>query len=367
MCSNLEGIEKVKIILFHQDLFFQGGEYVVAKLANGLARRGHEVHVVVSKVHDDIAAAHPEAKPFALDAEVDFHVLPFRRAVFNVLPLAVLLRKLKADVVLPNTGHYLQCAALAQAVGCDASPLVYVEHNSVAHSANRLTRWCLRRCTRVVAVSEGVRAGLLDVGVPSQKLVRIYNPILDDKIEEGEIHPWLGDKRGFVFVAAGALTSGKGFMNLIAAFARVHAEYPTARLLIFGRGPQFDELQRQISSLHLNDVVQLAGFSTCLRKNLSAADGFVMSSQQETFSIVLVEALAAGLPIVSTDCPVGPREVLDNGRLGALVPVDDVEAMARAMVEVAQGRRFDRPDITPYKTETALDAYEKLLNEVVSE
>lgn len=355
-----------KIVLIHQDLFFQGGECVVAKLANGFAARGHEVHVVVSKVHDDIAAAHPEAKPFALDGSVAFHVLPFRRAAFNVLPLAFLLRKLKADVVLPNAGHYLQCAALAQTIARDAAPLVYIEHNSVAHSANRLMRWCLRRCTRVVAVSEGVRAGLLDVGVPPQKLVRIYNPILDDKIEDGEVHPWLRDKRGFIFIAAGALTSGKGFVNLIAAFARVHVECPTVRLLIFGQGPQSDELQQQIASLQLNEVVHLAGFSTCLRKNLSAADGFVMSSQQETFSIVLVEALAAGLPIVSTDCPVGPREVLDNGRLGALVPVDDAEAMAKAMVEVAQGRRFDRPDITPYKTETALDAYEKLLREVVT-
>lgn len=355
----------LKIVLIHQDLYFQGGEYVVAKLANGLSRRGHEVHVVVSKVHADIAAAHPEAKPFALDAEVGFHVLPFRRAAFNVLSLARLMRRLKADVILPNVGTYLRSAVLAKIIGRVAAPMVYVEHGSVAHSANKLTRWCLQRCMRVVAVSEGVRVGLLDVGVHPQKLVRIYNPILDDKIDEGEIHPWLRDKRAFVFVAAGALTPGKGFANLIASFARVHAECPTVRLLIFGRGSQFDELQQQIASLQLNDVVQLAGFSTCLRKNLSVADGFVMSSQQETFSIVLVEALAAGLPIVSTDCPVGPREVLDNGRLGALVPVDDAEAMAKAMVEVAQGRRFDRPDIAPYETDTALDAYEKLLNEVV--
>lgn len=358
----------LKIVLIHQDLFFQGGEYVVAKLANGFAARGHEVHVIVSKVHDDIAAAHPEAKPFALDESIALHVLPFRRAMYNVLPLAVLLRKLKADVVLPNTGHYNLCVAYAKRLLAIKAPTVYVEHNLIHPTTSKRYRWALQSADRIIAVSKGVRQAVIDSGVAANKVSVVYNPVLDDEFDTKREclakHPWLKRPHPFTFAAAGALCHRKGFDWLIEAFSFVHAEMPEVRLVIFGKGEEESVLKEKIANLGLQETVSLAGFTDNLLAELSAADGFVLSSRHETFGIVLVEAFGCGIPVIAGDCLCGPREVLDNGRLGALVPVDDAEAMAKAMAEVAQGRRFDRPDITPYKTEASLDAYEKVLREI---
>lgn len=357
----------MRIALIHQDLFFQGGEYVVAKLANGLAARGHEVHVIVSKVHTDIARQNPEAKPFRLASDVRFHVLPFRRALLNIVPLAALLWKINPDVMMPNVGHYLQCSILAKIIGWIRKPVVYVEHNFTGRTMSCFNRFCLNRCRKIVAVSEGVKFGLVAAGAQSDKVVRIYNPILSGKIDAGEIHPWLAGEHPFTFVSAGALTGGKGFLNLIQAFSLVHEKMNTVRLLIFGRGPQYSELARRISECHLEEVVTLAGFTDCLRKNMAHADGFAFASKKETFSIVLVEALAAGLPVVSTDCPVGPREVLCDGALGQLVPVDDVDALAVAMLKVIRGewkaaKAFD-PSL--YENDAVIARYEKLLMEIV--
>lgn len=357
----------MRIALIHQDLFFQGGEYVVAKLANGLAARGHEVHVIVSKVHLDIARKNPGAKPFALAQDVKFHVLPFRRALLNIVPLAMMLWKMRPDVIMPNVGHYLQCSILAKIIGLIRKPVVYVEHNFTGRTTSWFNRFSLNRCRKIVAVSEGVKSGLVAAGVQSDKVVRIYNPILSDKIEDGGIHPWLVGEHPFTFVSAGALTPGKGFATLIQAFRLVHEKVDNARLLIFGRGAQHNELVQLIDGCNLNGVVELAGFSECLRKNMASADAFAFASQKETFSIVLVEALAAGLPIVSCDCPVGPREVLQDGALGQLVPVDDAGALAEAMLRVLRGEWKPTAKFDPslYENEAVINRYEQLLKEVV--
>ena len=359
----------MRIVLIHQDLFFQGGQYVVAKLANGLARRGHEVHVVVSKVHADIAAAHPEAKPFALDESVAFHVLPFRRAMYNVLPLAVLLRKLNADVVLPNAGHYNQCAVLAKVVSTLSVPLVYVEHNFTGGQLSRLSRFCLKRDAKIVCVSDGVARSVRGATkLPSSRVSRIYNPILDDEFErrraEEPSSNRLGKGHPFTVVAAGALCSRKGFSCLIEAFRIFHEKVQDSQLLIFGRGEEAAALQRQINDSGLEDAAHLEGFTDNLPANLAHADVFVLSSREETFGVVLVEALACGLKVVSTDAPFGPREILQGGRFGQLVPVDAPQAMADALkqrIEKLKEQGGDALQRRVYNIDSEIDRIENNL------
>ena len=361
----------MRIALIHQDLFFQGGEYVVAKLANGLAARGHEVHVIVSKVHTDIARQNPEAKPFRLASDVRFHVLPFRRALLNIVPLALMLRQRRYDVILPNTGHYNLCVAYAKRLLGIKAPTVYIEHNLIQPTTNKRNRMALRAARHIVAVSKGVRQAVVDSGVTEDKVSVVYNPVFDadfaKKKAQAAQHPWLRSRHPFTFIAAGALGARKGFDWLLKAFAHVHAKEPLARLIIFGRGEEENALSNQIQDSGLQEVVSLPGFTDGLLAEMMSADCFVLSSRRETFGIVLAEALGCNLDVVSADCPYGPREVLCDGALGQLVPVDDVNALAVAMLKVIRGewkaaKAFD-PSL--YENDAVIARYEKLLVEVV--
>lgn len=139
-----------------------------------------------------------------------------------------------------------------------------------------------------------------------------------------------------VLVAAGRLTPQKGFDLLIEAFVTVGARHPDWRLRIFGSGAQHDELAARISKLGLTDQVQLPGPTRQLDKELEAASGYVLSSRFEGLPMVLLEASAAGVPAVAFDCPTGPREIVDHGRTGLLVPPEDVAALADGMLRLIE-------------------------------
>jgi len=306
------------------------------------------------------------------------HVLPFRRAVKNIFALGLLLRKIHPDVVVTCVGHYNQCAVLAKMLFCLNVPIVYIEHNmsqtdSVRNLRVRFNQWCINKVAKIVAVSDGVRKCIVEeFTVPFKKVVRIYNPILDlsdGEKSSAEIHPWLQKKpRPFSIVAVGALTNAcKGFDLLIEAFYIFHVKHINSQLIIFGEGRDRLVLQRQIDNLGLNDSVVLAGFTHYVSENMRFADCMAHASRHETFGMVLVEALAVGLPVVAADCPVGPREILKDGALGQLVPVGDTKAMADAILRVYDKSFVPKAqfDSTQYTYWHAIDSYEKLLLNVV--
>ena len=220
----------------------------------------------------------------------------------------------------------------------------------------------------IVTVSGGVADDLAGLsGLPRARMTVIYNPVVDAdfaaRAAESAPHPWLADGGAPVLLAVGRLHWQKDYPTLLRAFAALRQKH-SARLLILGEGPQRTELQSLARDLGVEEDLAMPGFCPNPPAAMALAAVFVLTSRAEGFGNVLVEALACGCPVVSTDCPSGPREILDGGRYGRLAPVGDANALARALAETLDAppdRESLRARGHEFSVARAADAYLDLL------
>lgn len=262
--------------------------------------------------------------------------------------LAQYLRDRRPPVLLAAKDRAGRTAVLARAMARTATPIVLrLGTNLSTAMAERgaFQRW-LRylpiralypRIERIVAVSEGVAEDTARIArLPRRSITVIRNPVITPELTaqaaEPCPHPWLRDERVPVILGAGRLQRQKDFPTLIRAFARLRSQR-NCRLLILGEGRGRAGLEGLIQGLGLTGEAALAGYQANPYPFLARASLFVLSSAWEGSPNVLTEAMALGIPVVSTDCPSGPSEILGGGRFGPLVPVGDAEALGTAMAE----------------------------------
>jgi glycosyltransferase involved in cell wall biosynthesis len=152
----------------------------------------------------------------------------------------------------------------------------------------------------------------------------------------------VSDQTARVVIAAGRLANQKGFELLISAFERIAPSHPEWELRIFGDGPHQDALERQIAGAGLTGRVKLMGRTSRMASELAKASIFALSSRFEGLPMVLIEAMSAALPVVSFDCPRGPRDVIEDGHNGFLVPAEDVTAMAAGLSRLMEDEQLRR-------------------------
>ena len=225
-----------------------------------------------------------------------------------------------------------------------------------------------RACDLIFGCSEGVSRDterILDL--PPSSVPTLFEPVFEqpDKPVGSPGHPWLaegvpGQRDRPVIVSAGKLIARKDPAALLRAFAQLHRQQP-ARLVIFGQGPLRDSLLALARSLRVERNVDLPGEYPDLIREFSGADLFAFASRGEGLGKVKVEALAAGLPVVSTDCPSGPREILQDGRFGTLVQVGDVQALAGAMAAELGGGRSAAEQRTRARAFSSIEFTQHLL------
>jgi glycosyltransferase involved in cell wall biosynthesis len=229
-------------------------------------------------------------------------------------------------------------------------------------------RWLYPRADGIVAVSEGVADDLARVArIPRSRITVIHNPIVTDELLAGARvppeHPWFAEPEPPVLVAAGRLTQQKDYPTLLRAFRGAREARPL-RLVVLGEGEERVHLEALAGELGVAADVDFLGFVANPYSLMAAASLFVMSSAWEGFGNVLVEALACGTPVVSTDWPSGPAEILEGGRHGRLVPVGDAEALGSAML--AALAEPPAPDLlkaraADFGTREAIERYREVL------
>ena len=294
-------------------------------------------------------------------------------ALGRALRLALYIERERPDVVFANLTAAEYAAFFAARLVSSPPPIVPVLRN-VAEPGTKHTRrrrLLFPAAAHLVAVSRGVAENFAAVvGVPENRITVIYNPAaLPTAIRRAEAapdHPWFRDSGPPVVLGVGRLVPQRDFRTLIEAFRCVLAERP-CRLLILGEGPMRAELEGRVQALGLDDRVSLPGWAENPYAFMARAGLFVLSSRHEGFPGALVEALACGCPAVSTDCPAGPSEILEDPDL--LAPVGDPEALARVILR-ALARPADkaafRTSAARFSMERAVDGYEALISDVLN-
>lgn len=329
-----------RITLFLPSLRGGGAERVMVTLAQGFTERGLKVDLVLAKAEGPYISEVP--------AGVRVVDLGASRVLLALPGLMRYLRREKPTAMLSTLSHANIVAVWAKRL--TGVPTRVVVREAITASLSSANAWSLRErlmpfLTRrfytwadaVVAVSKGVAADLIqNVGLPANKVQVIYNPVVTSalfaKAEEPLVHPWFTTGEPPIILGVGRLTKQKDFATLIRAFALVRKEKPVY-LMILGEGEERPKLENLVRELGLEEAVSLPGFLENPYKYMKRAAVFVLSSRWEGLPNVLIQALALGTPVVSTNCPSGPMEILEDGKWGELSPVGDIVSLARAIVD----------------------------------
>lgn len=357
-----------RIAILLPDLRGGGAEKMHLPMAQMWLEKGIAVDfVLLSRQGELLDSVPPNARVVSLEA---------RRTITAIRPLARYLRDNRPNALLAAMWPLTTAATLAMLIARMQGSVVLSEHSNMSaqykgwgwvhNMAMRLTMaWAFRKADHVVPVSHGVANDLAGLAwMDEQEFQVIYNPAATQGSAGVELLVHNKDARDDRLVlSVGSLKDQKNHALLIRAFSALCRKIP-CRLRILGEGALRGELEDLVRECGMESFIDLPGFVDDPAQEYLAADLFVLSSDYEGFGNVIVEALEQGTPVVSTDCPFGPREILEDGKYGTLVPVGDVEALARAM-EDALTRTHDRDALKrraqDFSVEKAADAYLDLL------
>jgi len=362
--------QRERIALFLPSLHGGGAERVMVNLARGFAEQGFKVDLVLAKAEGPYLSEVPK--------EVRVVDLKAKRVLYSLPGLVHYIRRERPKAMLSTLDHANIIALWARKISRVPFRLVIREANTAGMSKKDATtlrgklmpsimRYFYPWADGIVAVSKGVSEDLIKIiGVPAGKVKVIYNPAVTPemfiKAEETLDHPWFTPGEPPVILGVGRLTAQKDFSTLICAFALVRKERP-ARLMILGEGEKREELEGLVRETGLDAEVDLPGFVDNPYNYMKRSKVFVLSSQWEGLPNVLIQALAIGTPVVSTDCPSGPAEILEGGKWGRLVPVGNADGLATAvMVSMNESKG---PDVSAFvkkfRLKTVVSDYLKVL------
>jgi len=401
-------VRPARISFLLDNLTGGGAEKVILNLASGFTKLGHPVDILVCKMEGvlcnsipagvnlvplkasspnlgflyamradpagfrAIAGMFPKRKPFGFIPPIAAHLKANRPAVLvSALPKS----NINAVLAKYHSGTPTRVVAGAHINISTQEAECYSSGKSKLRYMRPLMQRCYRRADAVVAVSKGVAEDIANyLGLDQDHVTTIYNPIATKQIEtlsnEPLNYPWLDSATVPVILGMGRFVAQKDFPLLLRAFAKLR-ERRQARLVLLGgdessaeQREHKKELSRLAIQLGVQEDFDMPGFKVNPYPYLRKASVFVLSSRYEGFGNVLVEALLCGCPVVSTNCPSGPAEILGDGEYGMLVPVGDGSRLADAISETLDNppdQAVSRARGVEYSIENAVERYRKVL------
>jgi glycosyltransferase involved in cell wall biosynthesis len=359
-----------KIAIFLPSLTTGGVARVMLFLAESFIEAGHQVEFVLCNAKGGLSTQLPpgatirilEKRPLLLTR---LHLLKNNPSSFWRMALPILLnakppqvlyflsslmtylKEVSPDILLSAKTHTNLVALWARQLSHCSIPVIISEHSTHSNMIGNKKKWRWRfilpllakeyqKAKYIISVSKGVNADLIrHTNIPAHKTRIIYNPIDTSSILARSAasidHPWFTHSQVPIILGVGRLVPQKDFPTLLHAFAQVRKELP-AHLVLLGEGKKRVEIENIIKRLGLSENVWMPGFFDNPYAFMAKASVLALSSIFEGLPTVILEALACGCPIVSTDCPSGPSEILENGKYGPLVPVGDPSALAEAIL-----------------------------------
>ena len=362
-----------RVAVFAPSLAGGGAERAMLDVARGLAERGLPVDLVLVRAEGPYLDLLPD--------EVRLMDLRARHSLTSLFPLLRYLRRERPGALLSVLAGTNAAALLAKklfarglwTVVRRASTFTpdYAASGFRTRMVMRLEKYLLPSADAILVPSRGAADDLARSVPGASHLVRVvHNPVVwpDHAARAGMPveHPWFRDPDVPVILSAGRLVALKGHASLLRAFAELVRSRP-ARLVVLGEGPERRGLMDLARDLEIERIVDFPGFHVNPLPYMTRAGVFVLPSTYEGFPNALVQAMACGTPVVSTDCPSGPGEILEDGRWGRLVPVNDPGSLAAAIRETLDDPI--RPDLliaraNAYSAEAAIDRYMEIVARV---
>jgi glycosyltransferase involved in cell wall biosynthesis len=361
----------VDLAIFLATSGHSGVDRLAQHLVLALARRGYRVDVLKVRGHGPDLGEVPEG--------VRILDLGTAHAYTSLLAVARYLRRERPASLFCDKDRINHTAILARALGqglrgqrtflavstgttlsIDCAERGWLHGIKTRFSTGRLYPYA----DTVIVTSQGVAEDMAHYTGLDPDLIKVVPcPVVPATAFKGRFtrpdHPWFGDAGPPIIMGLGELCGRKDFSTLVRAFALIQPEYPS-RLMILGRGKERDKLLALARELGVAAAVDLPGFVATPLDYLAQASLFAFTSTLEGLGFALIEALAVGVPAVATDCPSGPREILQNGKFGPLVPVGDHQALAAAMLATLRDplpKDVLRQAAWPYEIEHASRAY----------
>ncbi len=336
---------KKKILFLIPSLEIGGGAEKIASLLSIKLSIRYKISIITFYDKKDLYPF--KGKYFSLKLKVKFW-----RKIFMSIKIYKLIKFFSPNLIISFMDHTNSLAVVLKFLFRFKIPLVICVHTNPKMAYKKKDRYLnilirllypSKLVDKVITISRDVEKILeCEYSIKRSKLKTIYNAVDFEEIKEKKKETIckfnkLFDKSNIIkFITIGSLREVKGHKYLIDAFSSVKEQVPNSKLIIIGEGPLKHELEKKIKDLNLVDDILLLGLQKNPYKYLAKSDIFVFSSLREGFPTVLLEALACGLPIISTDCETGPREILDNGKYGLLVEVKNRVELYKKMVLLAK-------------------------------
>ncbi|APW98882.1 glycosyl transferase [Halobiforma lacisalsi AJ5] len=365
----MEKKSNIKITIFIGNLAIGGAERVAINLSKGFSDLGYDVDMVLLNRQGKMVEDIPN--------RVNTVDLGVERARWSLQSLVRYIHSTKPDTIISIMTQANILSIIANKIAGDPAVTLVTEHttlskkNSLTAKRDRiLAQITYKYADHIVGVSKGTTKDVCKwANLPQTEVKTIYNPVFEKefigKDYDQPAHPWFRNENVSTIMSAGRHVEQKDYTTLIKSFAKLPPEH-NARLVLLGEGELTEKYKDLADQLGVSEHIWMPGFIKDPFDYMYHSDLFVLSSKIEGLSLVLIEALGTGTPVVSTDCPYGPSEVLDGGTYGTLVPVGDEIALANAISNSLKNsenyaRLHERA--TEFTIERAVQKYEELLKE----